>query len=314
MSILDFHAKVMTMSKRKFRHLSLPPAGLLRPQLDNLLSNAQADPEKTLAQASALSSNVTADLFMATLLRSFAAAPIDVQVALTPHLPAWVHSTGRYDAVQKIATERREEIAVINTARTWLEMSGVDISAFAPVQQGLIFDSAFRHGNDVQASYHAFWYTDHRRNRMLLLAFLTDIDLPWEGATKDVFLQPERSPDAIRRKTEARVAADFFASGKITDISGGAYKYAMLSALTQNRKQKISLPAGLISLRDFFAQNVLTLPNAPNMPHFTLDDFDALARTGQNVEALRRHEQQFGKRVRMPDGKELRVINPGFDE
>ena len=301
------------MSKRKSHHLSLPAGILLRPQLDTLLNNAQADPAGVLTQAFGLSKNVTPDVFLATLLRSFAAAPVTVQATLTPHLSAWLNSAGWNDLLKKIVADRREDAIVINTALSWLNASGADVSALAPIQPGLIFHSAFRYGNHVQASYHAFWYTDHRRNRMLLMAFLTDIDLPWKGATKDVFLQPERSPDVIRRKIEAQAAADPFASSKITDISDAEFKYAMLQALAQNRKQKISLPAGLVPLRDFFAHNVLTLPNAPDTPHFTLEDFDTLVRTGQNVEALRRQEQQYGKRVQMPGGREVRVINSGFD-
>ena len=302
------------MSKRKSHHLSLPPAALLRPQLDALLGNSQADSETLLMRASALSSNVSTDLFLATFLRSFAAAPLDVQTALIPQLSAWLHSTGRFEAVQKIANEQHEEVAVINTARTWLKASGVDISTLAPVQSGLIFHSAFSYGNDIQASYHAFWYTDHRRNRMMLLAFLTDIDLPWEGATKDVFLQPEKSVDAFRELLKRKADSDPFNTTKTTELSGAAFKNALLKALEKNRKQNISLPEGMMPLRDFFATNILTLPDSPDTPHFNLDDFDVLARTGQNVEALRRHEQQFGKRVSLPDGREVRVLNPGLSD
>ena len=143
-----------------------------------------------------------------------------------------------------------------------------------------------------------------------MMGFLTDNDLPWQGSIKDVFAQPERSPEALR----AKIKDDDFDGGTITDLSGAAFKHAILHALEQNRKQHISLPADFVPLRDLFAKAVLPLPDQPDTPRFTLDDFDVITRTGQNVEALRRFEQQYGKRVRLPDGKELHVMNPAFSD
>lgn len=297
------------MSKRKTRHLSLPAGILLRPQLDALLSNAQTDPDKTLTQAAALSKNVTLDVFLTTLLRSFASTPVNAQAALTPHLSAWLNNVGWGESLKKIVVDQREEAIIINTAFSWLEVSGADVSHLAPVQPGVIFHSAFCYGNEIQASYQSFWHTDHRRNRMLLMAFLTDVDLPWQGSIKDAFLQPEKSPDAVRAKLEAQSAANPFGSDGINSLSAGAFKSALLNGLEQNRKHNIALPADFVPLRDFFAKNLLALPNMPDTPQFTLEDFDFLASNGQNVETLRHHEQQYGKRVRMPDGSELRVFN-----
>ena len=104
------------MSKRKFRLPSLPAGVLLRPQLDALLGNPQADPEIVLAQALALSKNVSADVFLTTFLRSFAAAPTDMQANLTPHLSTWFLSTGLKDAATKLVTAQREDALVLNTA------------------------------------------------------------------------------------------------------------------------------------------------------------------------------------------------------
>ena len=267
-------------------------------------------PEIVLAQALALSKNVSADVFLTTFLRSFAAAPTDVQANLTPHLSTWFLSTGLKDAATKLVTAQREDALVLNTALKWLALSGVDMSSFTPVAQGPVFHSALRYGNDIQASYHGFWYNDHRRRQMTMMGFLTDNDLPWEGSIKDVFAQPERSPDALRAKIEG----DDFDGGTITDLSGAAFKHAILHALEQNRKQHISLPADFVPLRDLFAKAVLTLPDQPDTPRFTLADFDVMARTGQNVEALRRYEQQYGKRARLRDGREIRVINPEFGD
>jgi hypothetical protein len=302
------------MGKRKSGRHSLPPATMLRPRLDALLGDPQTDPDTLLAQASALADNVSSELFLATLLRSFAAAPLELQTLLAPRLPAWLRNAGRYDAVQKIAVEQREEPAVIETARRWLQADGVDIGALAPVQRGAIFDSAFCYGNEIQSSYHAFWHVDHHRDRMHHFAYLTDMDLTWQGAAKDAYLEIVRSPDALRNEMEGQSLAHGLGESQVTDVSGAAFKRALLTALEANRREHIRLPSGLAPLRDFFASNILALPDQPDTPRFSVNDFDALAQTGQNVESLRLNERRFGKRVALPDGEEVRVLNPDMTD
>jgi hypothetical protein len=50
---------------------------------------------------------------------------------------------------------------------------------------------------------------------------------------------------------------------------------------------------------------VLSLPDAPDTPAFSTDDFHALSEAGQSAETLSRFEQTVGRRVLMEDGKEL---------
>ncbi len=296
------------MSKRKGRTPSLPPAVLLRPRLDALLTGQNVGPEVLLSQIGALLPGVSSGVFLATLLRSVAAAPAVIQDMLAPRLTAWLRGLGRYDELHAIAFEQSEEPALVRTAQSWLVAGGEDISALAPVRLGLEFCGALRYGSDVQKSVSGFWYADHHRNRVLQLAFLTDTDEPWEGAVKDVFLKSGRSQAAMRQEIEDIAAEVMLGQAGVEDLTDAAFKQTLLSALLINRRQNIGLPFELRELRDFFATNVLSLPDTPGAEGFTLADFDAMSNSGRNVEALRHHERRYGKVVRLDDGEEVRIM------
>lgn len=199
------------MSKRKGRTPSLPPAALLRPRLDALLSSQNVEPEALLSQIGALLPGVSSEVFLATLLRSVAAAPAAIQDMLAPHLTVWLKGIDRYDALRVIAFEQREEPAVVRTAQAWLAAGAEDISGLAPSRSGLEFCSALHYGSGIQTSVSGFWYADHHRDQVLQLAFLTDTDEPWEGAVKDVFLKSGRSLSAMREEIE-EIAAEVMLS------------------------------------------------------------------------------------------------------
>lgn len=301
------------MSKRKGRTPSLSPAVMLRPRLDALLGRQNTEAEALLSQLEALTAGVSAEVYLTTLLRSVAAATVATQDMLAPHWTSWLKRLGRYDALRAIALEQREESAVVKTAHDWLAAGGEDMNGVAPVRAGLAFCSALRYGSDYQTSVSGFWYADHHRDRVLQLAFLTDKDAPWEGAVKDVFLKPGRSLAAMRQEIEEIARELSLGEAVVEDLSGAAFKQTLLEALAINRRQDLGLPAGLAELRDFIAVNVLTLPDLPDALPFTMDDFDVLAQRGRNVEALRRHERQFGKVVRLDDGEEVRLLPPRPD-
>ena len=299
------------MSKHKFRNKapSLPAAVLLRPRLDTLLANAQTDPQQTLADAWALSQPIAAPIFAATFLRSFVSASAIAHEALAPYLSTWIQSSGMQASLLALVNDMQRELPVLTAARNLLILSGVDTSTLAPIPTQQIFAGAFCYGNEIQTSWHGSWFADHRQRNVTILSFLTDNDLPWLGSVKDVFTQPARSLAAYRAKIEESFGDEDRLDAAFSDLREAQFKHALISALGHNRKQDISLPSGLAPLREQFAAMVLTLPDQPDTPPFTLQDFDALARSGQNVEALRRHERQFGKRVMLPDGTELRVLN-----
>lgn len=67
-----------------------------------------------------------------------------------------------------------------------------------------------------------------------------------------------------------------------------------------------------MAIRDLFAMHLLALPDAPDTPAFTLDDFDQLAQVGQSAEAITHMEQTVGRRVRLEDGQEILVMGDPF--
>jgi hypothetical protein len=87
-------------------------------------------------------------------------------------------------------------------------------------------------------------------------------------------------------------------------ISDAAAKRDLLACLVANWREGIRLPRDLIVNHRLFVEHILSLPDTPDTPPFTAEDFDALSRTGETAEFIRRFEQQVGRRVRLKDGQE----------
>jgi hypothetical protein len=75
-----------------------------------------------------------------------------------------------------------------------------------------------------------------------------------------------------------------------------------INPLLQNREQNLRPHRDLLALRQQFADYILTLPDEPDTPPFTIKDFDALARLKQSAESIMQFEQRVGRRVRKYDG------------
>ena len=98
-------------------------------------------------------------------------------------------------------------------------------------------------------------------------------------------------------------------------ISAERAKTVILTALNYNRAAKLRLPQDLIAAREAFIRYVLSLPDAPDTPAFTVDDFDFLAHNGKLPEEIRHFEQTVGRRVRLEDGEEALVMgNPDWED
>ena len=61
-------------------------------------------------------------------------------------------------------------------------------------------------------------------------------------------------------------------------------KREILTALQCNRAEAIRLPRDLIAARDLFLRHVLTLPDEPDAPSFTAEDFRYLSTHGETPE------------------------------
>jgi hypothetical protein len=99
-----------------------------------------------------------------------------------------------------------------------------------------------------------------------------------------------------------------------TQLTAAEAKRRMLAALEHNRQEHIRLHPDLISARDLFLRYALALPDEPDTPLFTAEDFDFLASNGRQPEALKRDERRFGYRARLPDGQEIRILRGPDDD
>ena len=98
-------------------------------------------------------------------------------------------------------------------------------------------------------------------------------------------------------------------------ISAERAKTVILTALNCNRTADIRLPRDLIAERKTFDRYVMSLPDAPDTPSFTVEDFDLLARQGKRPEEIMHFEQTVGRRVRFGDGEQVLVIgSPDWDD
>ena len=102
-----------------------------------------------------------------------------------------------------------------------------------------------------------------------------------------------------------------------TAIDAAAAKRKLLLALRQNQAAKIRPSNEFIWGQEQFFEYVLSLPNAPDTPAFSADDFQALSETGRPAEELMLFVQTVGRRIRLEDGKELFIdaslANEDFD-
>jgi hypothetical protein len=70
----------------------------------------------------------------------------------------------------------------------------------------------------------------------------------------------------------------------------------------------------LIRARDAFERVVLLLPDVPDTPAFTMEDFDFLAHHGERPEGIMHFEQTVGRRVRLDDGEEILIIGTDWED
>ena len=181
----------------------------------------------------------------------------------------------------------------------------------AAVESWQPFYAAYEVGNEYQSSVMVFSYVNPRRLRVYGLGFLIDHNPPWEGAVKDTLRLGQRSPeDAVETYTSLWEAR----GDPPAQIDAAEAKRRMLDALTQNREQGIRLPSDLITERALFQSSILTLPDTPQTPVFTIDDFDALASEGRRPEMLMRTEQTMGYQTRTADGKIVRILRLTDDD
>jgi hypothetical protein len=299
------------MGKKKSRQFT--PAMMLHPRMKRLFA-ADAFPHQEDAaiggDLEGLARGVSSKRFVKTLLHAYEAAPEAAQSRLDDILPRWLAQSGHLNTLNDLTSARLLDPDLRPRALAWLEAAGVD-TADIEGQLSLFWKAYYRDdealllGEKSQAYVAVFWYADLEKKRARSLTCLLDYNPPWDGSVKDVIVAPPRSAKRLLREfldnwREAGLEPD--------TVSPERAKTVILTALTCNREAEIRLPRDAISARDLIERYILHLPDGPDTPAFTMEDFDFLARHGQPTEEIRYFEHTVGRRVRLDDGEEVVVI------
>jgi hypothetical protein len=307
------------MGKRdKQRQPERRGAGLssLRPRLDQLLrgeSLAQADQGALYEGLDALTSGIKPAIFLPTIIAAVNAAPEVAQAPLDQLVPGWLSEHEYLATLSELVTRQSLGAEQQPRALAWLAAAGADTGELAAELAAWDpFYDAYRISNPSQGTLMIFWYASPRKHRVQGLSLLLDFEPPWNGAVKDAMRYPQRTPEAAIEEFVDLWADRGMTPARLTAIEA---KQEAIEALEHNRESNIRLHADLVSAREHFLRYVLALPDGPDTPAFTAADFDYLAKHGQNPEAIRRQEQMFGYRTRLPNGQEVQILRgPGDDD
>jgi hypothetical protein len=304
------------MGKKKHRRFT--PEMMLQPRLKKLFTDEVfPDKEETVIKDSLeeLAHGISSKRFVKTLLYTYEAAPEAAQSRLDDVLPHWLAQSGHLDALTDLTAAGLLDPDLRPRALAWLEAAGLD-TANLDSRLSLFWKAYYRDdrellGEKSQAYVAVFWYTDLRKKRARSLTFLLDYNPPWDGSVKDVIVESPRSAK--------RMIKEFVQNWRQTDldpetISPERAKTVILTALICNREADIRLPRDVVRARDLIKRYVLTLPDGPDTPAFTMEDFDFLARHGKPTEEIRHFEHTVGRRVRLDNGKDILVMGTDWDD
>ena len=308
------------MSKRKKRkRIDISPATVLRPRLDKLWADEALLHKEDAAiggDLDVLARDVEPDFFVKTMLRAYVAASEPARDRMDRVLPRWLSERNCAETLEEMARARSLGPDLRPLALTWLEAAGVDTEPLESPPS--LFLEAYYHddeallGEKSQAYVASFRYTSSRRNRAQGMGFLLDYNPPWDGSVKDILITPRRRPQKL-----LKYVMDFWERSDMEpeSVSAERAKTVILTALNCNRAADVRLPRDLIGAREIFERHVLSLPDGPDTPSFTMDDFDHLAGHGKSPEEIVHFEQTVGRRIRLEDGSEVVVMGgPGWGD
>ena len=299
--------------RKKKKAIRISPASTLRPRLDNLWAEGallHKDDDAIEKDLDVVARGVAPDFLVKTMLRAYVAASAPVRARLDGVLPRWLSRHDYLGALQEMVAGGSLGDDLRPPALTWMKAAGVDTRSLesppSSFFQAYYYDDAAELGGKSQAYVAVFWYTSPRKNRAQSMGFLLDYNPPWDGSVKDILVTPRRSPKRLIKEV-----LEVWERGEmdIEQVSAERAKTVILTALRCNRAAKLRLPRDLIEAREAFVRHVLSLPDGPDTPAFTADNFDYLARHGKRPDEVRHFEQTMGRRVRMGDGEEVLVVD-----
>ncbi len=301
--------------KRKLpKHLRL---SMLRPKLGTLLkaeSVTGIEDASLKRELDALFQGLAPDEFLPILIKTACDAEPEVRARLDEILPAWLEDHEYVRPLMEIVEQRTLDAIEKRCIEGWLEKTGVSEQEIEKIEEKPnLFYKAYTHTDQFgsQGFILVMWYTNQHRRRATGLLFLIDHNPPWEGALKDSMLFPRRKP----QKLEDLALGEWRARGvDPLEVGPADVKQEILTALQHNREEGIRLPRDLIPYREAFIEQILSLPDTPETPEFTPEDFDELSKTGKTPESINLFERTVGRRARMDDGTEVFYLGDPFDE
>jgi len=308
------------VSKRKKRKKSnLSPAAVLRPRLDNLWADdalLHKDDITIEKDLDIVVRGIAPDLVVETMLRAYLAASASVRARLDSILPHWLGKRDHVSVLKEMLAAQSLDSDLRSQALAWMASLGIDTEPLESLPS-LFFDAYYyddeaSFGGKSQAYVTVFWYTSPRKHRAQGMGFLLDYNPPWDGSVKDILVTARRAPKRLLKDV-----LDTWRRGDMEprSISAEQAKTVILTALNRNRAANIRLPRDLIAEQEAFDRYVMSLPDTPDTPSFTAEDFDLLARQGKRPEEIMHFEQTVGRRVRLGDGEQLLVLgSPDWDD
>ena len=296
----------MSKPDRKPKRPNIAPAALLRARLEATWlagSAAQLTPEQLEAALQTASQGLKPEVAANTVLFAFDAAAPEVQAKLETVLPSWLARQNSLEILASLVGRGQLNKELQAIALRWLAAAGRQALVPAP-SAASTFHSAYLLELEWQAAVIVLWYSNPQRNRARGMEFLIDGNPPWDWAVKDVMLFPNKRPEQLIERYVKMWAEQ---GEPMTPVDAAALKRRLVIALKQNESANIRLPADLVQLREEFFAHVLSLPDGPDTPAFSSDDFQRLSETGQSAEAVSEFEQTVGRRIRLEDGTEVMV-------
>lgn len=288
---------------------------ILRPRLQKLLDPenlAEKENADLLEALEELVKGLSPSKYLPILVKAACETPPEVRERLDQLLPDRFKTQGHTDLLLEFLEQGRFDSSEKRCVKTWLMDAEVpEENLAAATQTPSSFYKAYTYTDEFgsQGFIVVMWYTDPRRRRASGMSFLIDHNPPWEGAVKDVMVFPTRNPERLDRQF-----LDNWPHIEPVPLGSAEVKQEILEALEHNREEEIRLPRDLILARKIFIEHVLSLPDTPETPAFTQEDFNKLSRRGKSPERISTFEQTVGRRVRMEDGKEIFIMGDPMED
>ncbi|MEM7131003.1 MAG: hypothetical protein AAF702_32070 [Chloroflexota bacterium] len=302
-------------NKNRPNRPNLSPLTMLRPRLDGLINNpgwTDKEDEEIMADLNAVVRGIEAADYLPVLLRAVQSAPEIVHESLNRLLPGWIDTNQNKDVFLMLLEEESIAHENIDLAKAWLMQMGVEQERLNKEQDSTFCDAYFGiDGFPSQAFLIILWYHNRTRSKVRGINFLIDFNPPWEGSIKDGFVLPQRSHrDAIHEFVDIWDEREL----TITQLDGAEAKAKFIEAIYHNQEANVRIHRDIANVRELIIKHIFSLPDLEETPSLTVADFDAVCKKGQRAEQAMFVEQNFGRRIRTEDGKEVVVVGDPWDE